>query len=76
MKRTGIIAAVLVTMLAATAAHAGVMFFAGSIKGMRIGLSPDYFRIAFPDPKTGEYSLQPLPAENASKRRMNPAICF
>jgi len=37
----------------------------GSIKGLRIGLSPDYFRIAFPDPKTGEYSLQPLPAEIA-----------
>ena len=25
------------------------------VKGMRIGLSPDYFRITFPDPQTGEF---------------------
>ena len=25
------------------------------VKGMRIGLSPDYSRIVFPDPKTGEF---------------------
>ncbi len=25
-----------------------------NIKGLRIGLSPDYFRITFPDPETGE----------------------
>ena len=28
----------------------------GGVKGMRIGLSPDYFRISFPDPDTGEYT--------------------
>jgi aspartyl-tRNA(Asn)/glutamyl-tRNA(Gln) amidotransferase subunit A len=33
------------------------------IRGMRIGLSPDYFRIAFPDPESGEYSEQGLPGE-------------
>ena len=25
------------------------------VKGMRIGLSPDYFRITYPDPQTGEF---------------------
>jgi aspartyl-tRNA(Asn)/glutamyl-tRNA(Gln) amidotransferase subunit A len=33
------------------------------VKGMRIGLSPHYFQITFPDPLTGEYQQQPLPAE-------------
>ncbi len=33
------------------------------VKGMRIGLSPDYFRITYPDPKTGELLSQPLPEE-------------
>jgi aspartyl-tRNA(Asn)/glutamyl-tRNA(Gln) amidotransferase subunit A len=33
------------------------------VKGMRIGLSPDYFRITFPDLKTGEFHQQPLPKE-------------
>jgi len=33
------------------------------VKGMRIGLSPDYFRITFPDPKTGEFCEQALPGE-------------
>jgi len=33
------------------------------VKGLRIGLSPDYFRITFPNPTTGEYAQQPLPAE-------------
>jgi aspartyl-tRNA(Asn)/glutamyl-tRNA(Gln) amidotransferase subunit A len=33
------------------------------VKGMRIGLSPDYFRITFPDLKTGEFQQQPLPKE-------------
>ena len=35
----------------------------GKIKGMRIGLSPDYFRITFPDLDSGEYQQNPLPAE-------------
>jgi len=40
------------------------------VKGLRIGLSPDYFRITYPDPKTGEYTQQPLPAEiEATVRR-------
>ncbi len=33
------------------------------VKGMRIGLSPDYFRIRYPDPQTGELRNQDLPAE-------------
>lgn len=32
------------------------------VKGMRIGLSPDYFRITFPDGEGG-FRQQPLPAE-------------
>ncbi len=51
----------------ATAATAPVPdYLAGleqGIKGLRIGLSPDYFQITYPDPQTGEYILQPLPAE-------------
>jgi len=33
------------------------------IKGKRIGLSPDYFQITFPNLETGEYTQQPLPIE-------------
>ena len=40
------------------------------VKGMRIGLSPDYFRITFPDPQAGMdadgapvYNERPVPAE-------------
>jgi aspartyl-tRNA(Asn)/glutamyl-tRNA(Gln) amidotransferase subunit A len=33
------------------------------IKGLRIGLSPDYFRITYPNAETGEYEQQPLPKE-------------
>jgi aspartyl-tRNA(Asn)/glutamyl-tRNA(Gln) amidotransferase subunit A len=33
------------------------------VKGKRIGLSPDYFRITFVDPLTGEFTEQPVPAE-------------
>jgi aspartyl-tRNA(Asn)/glutamyl-tRNA(Gln) amidotransferase subunit A len=35
----------------------------GSVRGLRIGLSPDYFRIEFPNPQTGEYVQSPIPAE-------------
>jgi len=35
------------------------------VKGMRIGLSPDYFKITYPDPKTGELIEQPLPEDSA-----------
>lgn len=33
------------------------------VKGMRIGISPDYLRILYPDPATGDYTTQPLPPE-------------
>ncbi len=33
------------------------------VKGMRIGLSPDYFRITYPDPVSGELLSQLLPEE-------------
>jgi aspartyl-tRNA(Asn)/glutamyl-tRNA(Gln) amidotransferase subunit A len=33
------------------------------VQGMRIGLSPDYMQITFPDPKTGELVQQDLPDE-------------
>jgi aspartyl-tRNA(Asn)/glutamyl-tRNA(Gln) amidotransferase subunit A len=36
---------------------------AESIRGMRIGLSPDYFRITYIDPDTGELEQQPLSTE-------------
>ena len=34
-----------------------------SIKGKRIGLSPDYFQITFPQAESGEYIQQPVPEE-------------
>jgi aspartyl-tRNA(Asn)/glutamyl-tRNA(Gln) amidotransferase subunit A len=40
------------------------------VRGMRIGLSPDYFRITYPDPESGEFGQQPISAEiEASVRR-------
>ncbi len=33
------------------------------VRGMRIGLSPDYFRITYIDPETGEFDQQPIPSE-------------
>jgi aspartyl-tRNA(Asn)/glutamyl-tRNA(Gln) amidotransferase subunit A len=33
------------------------------VKGLRIGLSPDYFRITYPDPTTGELLTQPISPE-------------
>ncbi|MDK2980914.1 MAG: aspartyl-tRNA(Asn)/glutamyl-tRNA(Gln) amidotransferase subunit [Chloroflexota bacterium] len=33
------------------------------VKGKRIGLSPDYFQITFPDVDSGEYVQQPVPEE-------------
>jgi len=33
------------------------------IEGLRIGLSPDYMQITFPDPESGELEHQPLPEE-------------
>ena len=41
------------------------------VKGLRIGLSPDYFRITYPDPASGELLSQPLPEEVA--RAVNEA---
>jgi aspartyl-tRNA(Asn)/glutamyl-tRNA(Gln) amidotransferase subunit A len=47
----------------------------GGVKGLRIGLSPDYFRITYPNPETGEYLQQPLPAEiEAAVRRAAEAL--
>ena len=34
-----------------------------SIRGLRIGLSPDYFRLAYINPQTGEMDTQALPKE-------------
>jgi aspartyl-tRNA(Asn)/glutamyl-tRNA(Gln) amidotransferase subunit A len=34
-----------------------------SIRGMRVGLSPDYFRITYLDAQTGEVQQQPIPRE-------------
>ena len=36
---------------------------ARGVKGMRIGLSPDYLQISFPDPETGDQVTQALPQE-------------
>jgi aspartyl-tRNA(Asn)/glutamyl-tRNA(Gln) amidotransferase subunit A len=36
------------------------------VRGLRIGLSPDYFRIRYPDPATGELVDQTLPDEVAA----------
>jgi aspartyl-tRNA(Asn)/glutamyl-tRNA(Gln) amidotransferase subunit A len=33
------------------------------VRGMRIGLSPDYFRITYPDSETGELRVEKLPVE-------------
>ncbi|MCL4559767.1 MAG: aspartyl/glutamyl-tRNA amidotransferase subunit A [Chloroflexi bacterium] len=50
-----------------TAANVPVPDYLGAlsrgVKGLRIGLSPDYFRITYPDPSTGELLEQPFPAE-------------
>jgi len=34
-----------------------------SVDGLRIGLSPDYQRLKYPDPETGELREQPIPPE-------------
>lgn len=39
------------------------------IKGLRIGLSPDYFRITYPDPNTGELRTQSISPEIESSVR-------
>lgn len=48
----------------ATAAQAPVPEYASgletSIKGMRVGLSPDYLRLRFPDPESGEIQEQSI----------------
>ena len=44
------------------------------VKGMRIGLSPDYFQISIPDPQTGEYHLQTLPEEIETRVRQTAAL--
>lgn len=39
------------------------------VQGLRIGLSPDYFRITYPNPQTGELETQPVPEELAASVR-------
>ena len=41
----------------------------GGVKGLRIGLSPDYFRLTYPDVETGEFREERLPAEIESAVR-------
>ncbi|HRE27534.1 MAG TPA: amidase, partial [Anaerolineales bacterium] len=42
---------------------------ADGVRGLRIGLSPDYFRIRYPDPQTGEIRDTELPAEIVAAAR-------
>jgi aspartyl-tRNA(Asn)/glutamyl-tRNA(Gln) amidotransferase subunit A len=35
----------------------------GGVRGLRIGLSPDYFRITYPDPQSGELRQEPIDPE-------------
>jgi aspartyl-tRNA(Asn)/glutamyl-tRNA(Gln) amidotransferase subunit A len=48
----------------ATAANASIPDYLaeleGDVRGLRIGLSPDYFRITYPDPQTGELHQEPI----------------
>jgi aspartyl-tRNA(Asn)/glutamyl-tRNA(Gln) amidotransferase subunit A len=39
------------------------------VKGLRIGLSPEYFQITFPDARSGEYQQQAVPPEMAQAVR-------
>ena len=51
----------------ATAANAPVSNYnqglTNGVKGLRIGLSPDYFKLKYPDPETGEFIEQPISPE-------------
>ncbi len=51
----------------ATAAHVPVPDYLGGleqdVRGLRIGLSPDYFKLRYPDPQTGELREQPITPE-------------
>jgi aspartyl-tRNA(Asn)/glutamyl-tRNA(Gln) amidotransferase subunit A len=51
----------------ATAVNLGVPDYLSwlkkDIRGLRVGLSPDYFRITYPDPTTGELHQEPINAE-------------
>ncbi len=42
---------------------------AAGVQGLRIGLSPDYFRLRYPDPQTGEIKDAALPAEIVAATR-------
>jgi aspartyl-tRNA(Asn)/glutamyl-tRNA(Gln) amidotransferase subunit A len=69
-------AALMLTVMAgpdprdSTAANVPVPDFAAGldqgVRGLRIGLSPDYFRLRYPDPLTGELRDQNLPDEIAA----------
>lgn len=41
----------------------------GGVKGMRIGLSPDYFQLRYPDPESGELREQPISKDVADAVR-------
>jgi aspartyl-tRNA(Asn)/glutamyl-tRNA(Gln) amidotransferase subunit A len=51
----------------ATTAHVAVPDYTQALnrdlRGMRIGLSPDFLQITYPDPESDEYSQQPVPKE-------------
>lgn len=51
----------------ATAANVAVPDYLAAldegVRGLRIGLSPDYFRITYPNPETGELEQQPVPED-------------
>jgi aspartyl-tRNA(Asn)/glutamyl-tRNA(Gln) amidotransferase subunit A len=51
----------------ATTAHMAVPDYTQvldrDLRGMRIGLSPDFLQITYPDPESDEYSQQPVPEE-------------
>ena len=35
----------------------------GNLRGLRIGLSHDYFSITYPNPKSGDFNREPIPSE-------------
>jgi aspartyl-tRNA(Asn)/glutamyl-tRNA(Gln) amidotransferase subunit A len=45
------------------------------VRGLRIGISPDYFRLRYPDPNNGEISEQPID-EEIQKKVMEAAEIF
>ena len=46
------------------------------VQGLRIGLSPDYFRITYPDPQTGELRRAARSGRDRSRRARTPPSCW